>query len=164
MIWSSRLGLTAMGQLPIQWKDLLVKKLHKKPRTPYTKDSQTGKGNRNIIRNLRIYIWNIKTIFKSGSMNVIINKITKYNLNIVVLQEIKWPGNGSFKHKETTIFYSGCEDSKHAFGVGFMLNNRLLENVKRFEAINERICFICLRIKKQSIIILSCHGSYIITL
>jgi len=34
------------------------------------------------------------------------HEITKYNLNIVALHEMRWPGNGSFKHKETTIFYS----------------------------------------------------------
>jgi len=91
-------------------------------------------------------------------MNVVINEITKYNLNIVALQEIRWPGNGSFKHKETTIFYSGCKDNKHAFGVGIMINNRLLENFKRFGAINERICYIRLKIKEQLVIIFSCHA------
>jgi hypothetical protein len=39
-----------------------------------------------------------------------------------------------------------------------MINNKLLVNVKRFEPINECICFICLRIKKKNIIILSCHA------
>jgi len=101
---------------PVQ-KIFSVKKLHKKPRTLYTKDSQTEHGNRNKIRNLRIGTWNIRTLYKSGSMNVVINKITKYNLSIVTLQEIRWPGNGSFKHKGTTVFYSGCKDNKHAFGV-----------------------------------------------
>lgn len=60
--------------------------------------------------------------------------------------------------KETTIFYSGCKDNKHVFGVGFMINNRLLENVKRFEAINERICYIRLKIKEKIVIIFSCHA------
>jgi len=39
-----------------------------------------------------------------------------------------------------------------------MINNRLLENVKRFEAINERICYIRLKIKQQIVIIFSCHA------
>lgn len=96
--------------------------------------------------------------FTSGSMSLVTNEITKYNLNIVALQEIRWPGIGSFKHKETTIFYSGGKDNRHIFGVGIMINNRLLENVKRFEAINERICYICLKIKEQNVIIFSCHA------
>jgi exonuclease III len=91
-------------------------------------------------------------------MNVVISEITKYNLNIIALQEIRWPGNSSLKHKETTIFYSGCNDNRHAFGVGFMINNRLLENVKSFEAMNERICYIRLKIKEHIVIIFSCHA------
>lgn len=67
------------------------------------------------------------------------------NLNIVALQEMRWPGNCSIKHNETTIFFSRCKGNKHAFGVGFMINNRLLAYVKIFETINKRICFICLR-------------------
>jgi|UniRef100_A0A2S2QC91 hypothetical protein len=39
-----------------------------------------------------------------------------------------------------------------------MINNRLLENVKGFEAINERICYIRLKIKEQIVIIFSCHA------
>jgi len=39
-----------------------------------------------------------------------------------------------------------------------MINNRLLENVKRFEGINERICYICLKIKEQNVIIFRCHA------
>lgn len=91
-------------------------------------------------------------------MDVVINEITKYHLNLATLQEIRWPGNGCFKHKETTIFYSGCKDNRHAFGVGFMINNRQLEKVKRFEAINERIWYIRIKIKEQIVIIFSCHA------
>jgi hypothetical protein len=72
---------------------------------------------------------------------------------------MRWPGNGSIKHKETTIFYSECGDERHEFGVGFMINDRLLQNINKFEAINERICFIRLKISGQNIIIINCHAS-----
>jgi hypothetical protein len=39
-----------------------------------------------------------------------------------------------------------------------MINNRLLENVKHFEAINERICYLRLKIKKHIETIFSCHA------
>lgn len=73
-------------------------------------------------------------------------------------------GNGSIKHKETRIFYSGFGDESHEFGVGFMINrgfmtnHKLLHNVNRFEALNERICFIHLIISGHNIIIINCHS------
>lgn len=80
-------------------------------------------------------------------------------MQIVALQEMRWPGNGSIKHKETTIFYSGCGYERHEFRVGFMINDRLLHYVNKFEAINERIClFIRLKISGQNIIIINCHA------
>jgi len=55
----------------------------------------------------------IGTLFKSGSIKVVINEITKYKLNNVALQEMRCPGNGSIKEKDTTFFYSGCNDNRH---------------------------------------------------
>jgi len=55
----------------------------------------------------------IETRFKSGSIKVVINEITKYKLNIVALQEMICPGNGRIKQKDTTFFYSGCNDNRH---------------------------------------------------
>jgi len=71
---------------------------------------------------------------------------------------MRWPGNGSIKYKEITIFYSGCGERRHEFEVGFMINDRLLPNVRSFEAINDQMCFIRLRIRDQNIIIINCHA------
>jgi len=146
-----------MGQHPITLKNFYVKKLLNKPRT-LIKDNRNENGNRKTIRILRIGTWNIRTLFKPGALKIIIDEITKYNLQIVALQEIRWPDKGSIKHKETTIFYSGCGDERHEFGVGFVINDRLLHNVNKFEAINKRICFIRLKISGQNIIIINCHS------
>jgi hypothetical protein len=68
---------------------------------------------------------------------------------------MRWPGNVRIKHKETTIFNCKCGDERHEFGVGFMINDRLLHNINKFEAINER--FIHLKISGQNKIIINCH-------
>jgi len=39
-----------------------------------------------------------------------------------------------------------------------MINDGLLHNVNKFEAINERICFISLKISDQNIVIINCHA------
>jgi len=57
-----------------------------------------------------------------------LNAIKNYNISILALQEIRWPGEGSLKKDDKTIFYSGNRDGKFENGVGLC--------VKDFQAIN----------------------------
>lgn len=68
------------------------------------KDYNNRNGNRKIIENLQICTWNIKTLFKLGTQKKIIDGIAKYNLQFVVLQEMRQSNSDSIKYKETIIF------------------------------------------------------------
>jgi len=78
-----------------RWANLLLNKLQKTCKkflnTPrkLIKDNRNGNGNRKTIRNLRFGTWNIRTIFKPRALKIIIDEITKYNLQIVALQEMR---------------------------------------------------------------------------
>jgi len=76
------------------------------PRTLKKTDYQKGTG-KGKVGDIRIGTWNIRTLFKTGAMKTIIDEIKRYKLLVVVLQEIRWPGNGSLKSNDTTLFYSG---------------------------------------------------------
>lgn len=45
-----------------------------------------------------------------------------YKLDIMALQETRWPDCGNKKKDNTTVFYSGTDYGKHENGVGFMVN------------------------------------------
>jgi hypothetical protein len=38
------------------------------------------------------------------------------------------------------VFYSGGAEQQ--FGVGFIVNDKILHRVKKFKAVNDRICYI----------------------
>jgi len=100
----------------------------------------------------------LKHFFKAGAMKIIINEVKRYKLPIIALQEIRWPGSGSVKSNDMTIFYNGGTGPRHNFGVGFMINEALPPKVSRFEAINERLCYIRLLMSNYDLIIINCHA------
>ncbi|KAL4148242.1 hypothetical protein QTP88_002523 [Uroleucon formosanum] len=91
------------------------------PRTSNKTDFRKGIGNKKL-GDIRIGTWNIRTLFKAGAMEILIDEVKRYKLLIVALQEIKWPGSGSVKSNDTIIFYSGGTSPRHEFGVGFLIN------------------------------------------
>lgn len=62
--------------------------------------------------------------------------IQNYNITILVLQEVRWPGEENLKNNDKTIFYSGNRNGKFENGVGFVLSESILPHVKTFQAIN----------------------------
>jgi len=122
--WSTittMLGPSLMKVCRWAFKHSFVKKLLNKPRT-LIKNYRNGNEKMKIIRNLRIGTWNIKTLCKPEALKIITDKVATYNLQIITLQDMRWPGNGSIKQKVTTILYSRCGDNRHEFGVGFTIN------------------------------------------
>jgi len=41
-----------------------------------------------------------------------------------------------------TIFYSGNGNGRHEYGVGFIVKESLVKLVKKFEAVDDRLCYI----------------------
>lgn len=59
-------------------------------------------------------------------------------MEIVALQEIRWMGTGTLKMNDGNIFYGDCGNT-HELGTGFYVNNSVLNSVKDFQSINNRI-------------------------
>ena len=85
-------------------------------------------------------IWNVKTLLKSSKMQELVEELAKTQLEIVAIQETRWPGTRHIKKKDFSIYYSGTRDQIGQAGTGFILLGRIWENVIGFEAINEQLC------------------------
>jgi len=57
-----------------------------------------------------------------------------------------------------TLFYSGSENKRHENGVGIMIHDSILPQVKIFKAINDRLCYIILKGRIFDLVILCCYG------
>lgn len=63
-------------------------------------------------------------------------------MEIVALQEIRWMGTGTLKMNDGNIFYGDCGNT-HELRTGFYVNNSVLNSVKDFQSINNRISKRC---------------------
>jgi hypothetical protein len=135
VVWFSRLGVDRRVNNPTSEKKY-VKKPQNKPRNWIN-------GQRPELENgIKIGTWNVRTLNKPGALQYLLDAIKKYNTNKLALQEIRWPNDGNMKKDDKTIFYSGRKDGRHENGVGFVVSDDTLPQVKKFTAVNNRICYI----------------------
>lgn len=48
--------------------------------------------------------------------------VKEYNVELVALQDVRWPGFGHLKLYNMTIFYTESKNGRYEYGVGFMIN------------------------------------------
>jgi hypothetical protein len=70
----------------------------------------------------------------------VILELERYRLDIIAIQEVRWPGEGSLKTGNWTVFHSG--GTGYQLVVGFIANDKILPRVKNFKAVNDKICYI----------------------
>jgi exonuclease III len=109
------------------------------------------------ISEMRIANWNVPTLYRALAMNELVKEMEKYNIDIWVLQESRWPGKGTVIKKNYTIIYSGHKSDKHEFGTGYYISRDITENLLNFEPVYERICKIRVIHKYYSLTLTSTH-------
>jgi len=67
--------------------------------------------------------WNFRTLFKSRTVQCLIEDTEKNGLE--VLQEIRWNDKGTMDIQNTTIFYDECNEQRQ-FGTGFTVHKNIV--------------------------------------
>jgi hypothetical protein len=97
----------------------------------------------NGLTDLIIGTWNVRYLYRTGALTTVLSDLDRYRLAIIVIQEVRLTGTGGTKHER---------------GVGFIVNDQILQNVKRFKANNDRICYLEMQCKWFKIILINCYG------
>ena len=72
------------------------------------------------------------------------------------MQEIRWPGEGSQRPGNFTLFYGGTKTPP--LGTGFLFRNRILSAVKDVRFIGDRISYAILKCGRYDLIIINVHN------
>jgi exonuclease III len=101
--------------------------------------------------------WNVRSMYRSGSLMTVARELAKYKLDLVGVQEVRWDKEGTARAGECTFFY-GKGQENYQLGTGFFGHHRIVSAIKRVEFVSARISYIVLRGRWCSIIVLNVHA------
>jgi exonuclease III len=77
---------------------------------------------------MRFGTWNVRSMYRAGSLRAVVEEILKYNLDLVGVQEVRWDGGGNEPAGEYIFFY-GKANENHELGTGFFIHKRIVPAV-----------------------------------
>jgi hypothetical protein len=77
-------------------------KIHKKPLI-WTDPLDNGPKQRKM--DLRFGTWNVRSMYRAGSLRTIVEEVSKYKLDLAGVQEVRWDGDGTEPSGQYTFFY-----------------------------------------------------------
>jgi hypothetical protein len=94
---------------------------------------------------------------RAGSLRVVGEAISKYKLDFVGVQEVRWDGGGTERTGEYIFFY-GKENENHELGTGSFAHKSIISAVIKVEFLSNRMSYIILRGSWCNIIVLNVHA------
>jgi exonuclease III len=64
---------------------------------------------------MRFGTWNVRSLYRAGSLRTVAEEISKYKLDLVGIQEVRWDGGGTEPAGEYT-FFCGKGNENYEFG------------------------------------------------
>ena len=101
------------------------------------------------FKDLRIGSWNILSLYRSKSLQILLDQLEKYYVDITCVQEMRWIGSGTTEKKNWIILYS-CDNKEHKLGTEFVIHKKVKYLIMDFQPKSSRTC--CLRIKGKFLI------------
>jgi hypothetical protein len=94
---------------------------------------------------VRFGTWNVRSLYRSGSLMTVAREIARCKLDLVGVQEVGWDQEGTVRAGDYTFVYGKGIES-HQLGTGFFfVHQRILSAIKRVEFVCDRMSYMVLR-------------------
>lgn len=99
--------------------------------------------------------WNIRSLYRLGSMEAVSRELAKYKFDLVGVQEVRWEKDSTELADDYTFFYGN--DNRHLW-IGLFIHQGIISAVKRVQSVSDRISYIILQGGWCDIIVLNMHA------
>jgi hypothetical protein len=74
---------------------------------------------------MRFGLWNVRTLYRVGFLMAVWRKLSRYNLVLVGVQDVRWEGGGTEPVGKYTFLY-GKENENHELDKVFFVHKRII--------------------------------------
>jgi hypothetical protein len=92
---------------------------------------------------MRFGMWNVMSLYRSGSLTTVARELARYKLDLVGIQEVRWDKWGTDKAGDY-IFFFGKGNKNHQLETEFMVHDKMASLFKRVEFVSDRVLHIVL--------------------
>ena len=114
--------------------------------------SRSRKRNRDIL----LGTWNVRSLYRAGSLMAAARELARYKLDLVGVQEVRWEKEGTVKAGDYSFFYG--KGNENQLEIGFFVHHSIVSAIKRVEFVSVRVSYIVLRGHRCNIIALNLHA------
>jgi exonuclease III len=100
--------------------------------------------------------WNVRSLYRSGSLTTAARELGKYKSDLVGVQEVRGDKEGTVRAEEYTFFY-GKGQENHQLGTGLFVHQTIVSAINRVEFVSDRMSYTVLRGRWCNIIALNEH-------
>jgi exonuclease III len=106
---------------------------------------------------MRFGTWNIRGLYRPGSLLIVARQSARCKLDEVAIQEVRWNKEGTERARGYT-FFCGKGKENHQLGTGFFVQQRTVSAVKTAEFVSDRMLYTMLRGRWCNTILLNVHA------